>query len=162
MFGLRILWFVNRIVTTLFYKCMYRHKIVLPFSCKFRFGFNVIIASKEAKIKIGKKCFFNNHCSINAMSTIEFGNDVIVGENVKIYDHNHQYKNPNALIKEQGFSISPILIGNNCWIGSNVTILKGVTIGDNCVIGAGCVIFKNVPSNTLVINQQELVCRNYI
>ena len=162
MFGLRILWFLNRITTTLFYKCMYRHSIVLPFSCKFRFGFNIVIASKKAKIKIGDNCFFNNYCSINAMSTIQFGNDVIVGENVKIYDHNHKYNNSNVLIKEQGFSLSPVVIGNNCWIGSNVTILKGVTIGDNCVIGAGCVIFKNVPSNTLVINKQELIFKNYI
>ncbi|MBQ4407055.1 MAG: hypothetical protein II852_08610 [Bacteroidales bacterium] len=56
----------------------------------------------------------------------------------------------------QGFSCAPVKIGNNCWIGSNVTILKGVTIGDNCVIGAGCIVFKNIEPNSVIINKQDL------
>ena len=44
-----------------------------------------------------------------------------------------------------------------CGIGRNVTILKGATIGDNCVIGAGCVIAENIPSNTVVRLEQQLL-----
>ena len=36
-------------------------------------------------------------------------------------------------------------------IGSNVTILCGVTIGENAMIGAGTVVTKDVPANTIVI-----------
>ncbi len=133
----------------------------MPFSCKFRFGFNIVIDNKSAHLKIGDNCFFNNYCSINVLHKIEIGNEVVMGENVKIYDHNHQYKDLHTPINKQGFSYSPIKIGNNCWIGSNVTILNGVTIGDNCVIGAGCVIYKDVPKNTRVINKQELVYTKY-
>ncbi|MDN0066650.1 DapH/DapD/GlmU-related protein [Bacteroides gallinaceum] len=43
----------------------------------------------------------------------------------------------------------------HCWIGSNVVILKGVTIGNNCVIEAGCVVYKDVPDNSVVMNQQQ-------
>lgn len=50
-----------------------------------------------------------------------------------------------------------MVIGEHCWIGSNVTILKGATIGDNCVIGAGCVIAENIPSNTVVRLEQQLL-----
>ncbi|MBR4325856.1 MAG: acyltransferase [Bacteroidales bacterium] len=133
---------------------------MLPLSCKFRFGLNIVIDNKIAIVKIGENCFFNNFCSINSLCKIEIGNNVIMGENVKIYDHNHKYKEHNVVINNQGFTCKPIKIGNNCWIGSNVTILKGVTIGDNCVIGAGCVIYKEVPSNTLVINKQDIIYRN--
>ena len=40
--------------------------------------------------------------------------------------------------------------GRNVWVGSNATILQGVTIGDNAVIGAGAVVTKDVEANTIV------------
>ncbi len=157
MFFLRLLWFIHKILLTFFYRIIYRNKISIPFSCKFRFGFNIIIVGTSATVKIGDRCFFNNNCSINALCKIQIGKSTLLGENVKIYDHNHKYNNPNLLIGQQGFSCSPVKIGSNCWIGSNVTILKGVTIGDNCIIGAGCVIYKDIPTNTVVINKQDLI-----
>jgi len=111
-------------------------------------------------LKIGENCFFNNNCSINCLGEIEIGNDNQFGEVVLLYDHNHEYANKELLISEQGYKIGKIKIGNNCWIGSNVVILKDVEIGDNVVIGAGCIIFKSIPSNSLVINQQNLVIKN--
>ena len=43
----------------------------------------------------------------------------------------------------------PIIIGNDCWIASNVVICGGVTIGDRVVIGAGSVVTRDIPSDTL-------------
>lgn len=45
---------------------------------------------------------------------------------------------------------SPVVIGKNVWIGSNATILPGVTIGDNSVVAAGAVVTKDVPENIVV------------
>ena len=45
---------------------------------------------------------------------------------------------------------APIVLGKNVWVGSNATILQGVTIGDNAVIGAGAVVTKDVAANTIV------------
>lgn len=45
---------------------------------------------------------------------------------------------------------APIVLGKNVWIGSNATILLGVTIGDNAVVGAGAVVTKDVEANTVV------------
>ena len=156
MIGLRMLWYINRHFWIIFYRLFYRGKIVMPASCRFRFGFNIIIDAPSAKVKIGNKCFFNNYCSINALNYIEIGDNTFFGENVKIYDHNHKYSNPDVPIANQGFSSAPIRIGSNCWIGSNVVILKGVTIGGHCVIGAGCIIHKDIPANTIVVNCQNL------
>lgn len=44
----------------------------------------------------------------------------------------------------------PVNIGNDVWIGGNVTILPGVTIGNNVIVAAGAVVTKDVPDNTLV------------
>ena len=50
----------------------------------------------------------------------------------------------------QGYNTAPIKIGHDCWIGSNVVILKGVTIGDNVIVGAGCIIKEDIPNNMIV------------
>ncbi|WP_133013586.1 DapH/DapD/GlmU-related protein [Clostridium cuniculi] len=45
---------------------------------------------------------------------------------------------------------SPVIIGENVWIGANVTVVPGVTIGNNAIIVAGAVVTKDVDSNTVV------------
>ena len=69
---------------------------------------------------------------------------------------------PNTLITTVGHPLSPagrrkhlgiarpVTIGNDVWIGGNVTILPGVTIGNNVVVGAGAVVTKDVPDNVVV------------
>lgn len=136
------------------------HKInfeMHPENSKLIFGDNIQIR-KDATFRIGKNSvvtighgvFFNQNVSLNAMENISIGNNTIFGEDVKIYDHNHGFKNTTMLIKDQPYTIGKIEIGSNCWIGSNVVILKGVSIGDNCVIGANCVIYKDIKPNSLV------------
>nr|WP_324248840.1 DapH/DapD/GlmU-related protein [Streptococcus macedonicus] len=44
----------------------------------------------------------------------------------------------------------PVTIGNDVWIGGNVTILPGVTIGNNVVVAAGAVVTKDIPDNCVV------------
>lgn len=121
----------------------------------FRKPFKLILGD-DATLVIGENVFFNHFCSINCLGKITIGDNTIFGENVHIYDHNHKYKDSSP-INTQGFSISEVTIGNNCWIGSNVIILKGVKIGDHSVIGAGCVIYKDVEPNSVIVNKQELV-----
>lgn len=113
----------------------------------------VRIQIENGRLDIGNNTFFNNFCSINCLDKITIGNDCLFGENVKIYDHNHVFKDFNIPIKNQGYKTSPINIGNNCWIGSNVIILKGVIIGDNVVIGANCIIKENIESNSIIENK---------
>lgn len=137
---------------------MYGKKWNAPLSISFRTGFHAIIENKGV-INIGKSVFFNNYCTIASMSSITIGEGTLFGENVKVYDHNHCYKDKSIPIKEQGYTTAPIVIGRHCWIASNVVILKGVTIGDNCVIGAGCVVYKDIPDNSIVTQKQDLVIR---
>ncbi len=116
-----------------------------------------IIVQNNAELTIGNRVFLNNFCSINCLEKIEIGDNTLFGENVKLYDHNHSYQTePEFSVSHSEFNTKPISIGKNCWLGSNVTVLKGVTIGDNCIIGAGCIIFKDVPENSTVINHQNL------
>ena len=138
------------------YRAIYGSRLQIPLNLSFRRGFHLAIEG-NACVKVGDHCFFNNYCTIAACTSITIGDGTIFGENVKIYDHNHRYADPVKPIKEQGYSVAPVIIGRHCWIASNVVILKGVTIGDNCVIGAGCIVYKDVPEGSVVVNKQDLM-----
>ena len=110
------------------------------------------VLAENAKIILEDHVFMNNYCSINAIEKIEIGENTLLGEGVKLYDHNHEYN--GQIVEHRKFTSSPIKIGKNCWLGSNVTVLKGVTIGDNCIIGANCLVHKDVPAGTVLkLNQ---------
>lgn len=98
--------------------------------------------STEAKIIIGKNCAFSG-ATISAHKYIEIGRDLKCGANVVIIDsdwHPEDYRSGND---------SPVLIGNNVWLGMNTVILKGVTIGDNALIGANSVVTRDIPANVI-------------
>ena len=123
-------------------------------------GNNVICRNFEnfhisgGKLILHDGVFINNSCSFNCMERIEIGNGTMMGEGVRFYDHDHVYTAEN--IEKWQWTTAPIRVGRGCWIGSNVTILKGVTIGDNTVIGAGCLIRNDVPANSVVYNDGNL------
>lgn len=98
-------------------------------------------------ITIGKNVFFNTGCSFQDRGGITIGDGTLIGMNVTIATLNHGL----PLETRNTTYPSPVVIGKNVWIGSNATILPGVTIGDNSVVAAGAVITKDVPENTVVV-----------
>ncbi|TJF76332.1 acyltransferase [Escherichia coli] len=120
----------------------------------FRSRNGVTLNVNGGSINIGKNVFFNRYVSLNCMSHIFIGNNVLIGESSKLYDHDHDFRSgPEE--KNNKFVHQPIKVGNNVWIGSNVVILKGVTIGDNSVIGAGCIVTRDVPANSVLIQKRH-------
>ena len=72
----------------------------------------------------------------------------MIGPNTLITTVGHPLS-PNGRRQYHAFA-QPVRIGNDVWIGGNVTILPGVTIGNNVVVAAGAVVTEDVPDNTLV------------
>lgn len=137
-------------------KILYGERIILSKKISFRKRFNVRISSTGI-LNIGENTFFNNDCSLNCAGKIQIGDYCLFGENVKIYDHGHEYKDSNIPIQDQGLKVRKVTIGNNCWVGSNTVILANVTIGDNVIIGANCLIYKSIPSNSIVKCDSQVV-----
>ncbi len=104
----------------------------------------------------GGQIVFGDHVSINkgfsivCRAQISFGDNIIIGPNVMIYDHDHKFAISNLPFRLQKFVAKPISIGDNVWIGAHVFISSGVSIGSDSVIAAGSVITKDVPANSLV------------
>ena len=97
-------------------------------------------------ITIGKEVFINSGCRFQDQGGIEIGDGALIGHNVVLATINHDL-NPKENRKKHYASIK---IGNHVWIGSNATILPGVTIGDWAVVAAGAVVTRDVPTMTVV------------
>ncbi len=93
--------------------------------------------NRNASIKIGNNCGFSG-CSLSANYGIMIEDNVMVGANVKIFDHDFHTD-----------VAKPVNIKKGAWIGMNCVVLKGVTIGENSIIGANSVVTKDVPPNTV-------------
>lgn len=97
-------------------------------------------------IAIGKDVFINSGCHFQDQGGITIGDGSLIGHNVVLATINHDL-DPKNNRKNHCF---PIKIGAHVWIGSNATILPGVTIGDWSVVAAGAVVTCDVPAMTVV------------
>ncbi len=116
-------------------------------NCQFEAGCDLQIHG-NGRLSIGQRVYMNRYCMVSAHGSVEIGNHCIFGPGVKIFDNNHRFTKSNGACSS--IDAGRIKIGNNCWVASDVIILKGADIGDNCVIGAGCIIKDTIPSGSLV------------
>lgn len=92
----------------------------------------------------------NDNTYLAGQGGIRIGKNVIIGPGSKIFSENHIFSDCSKNIKDQGVSRSGVVINDNCWLGSGVTVLDGVEIGQGCVIAAGSVVSKSMPENSVV------------
>lgn len=97
-------------------------------------------------IHIGENVFINACCHLQDHGGVYIGDGCQIGHNVVFATLNHGI----APEDRQNTYPAPIVLGRNVWVGSNSTILQGVTIGDNAIIAAGAVVTKDVPADTIV------------
>ena len=101
-------------------------------------------------LKIGNNVGINHYCFIGVRGKIYIGNNVLFGPRVNIFSENHLFERNDIPILYQGVEKGITKIGNDVWIGANVSIMSGVSIGDGCVIAAGSVVTKDFPSKSII------------
>lgn len=125
------------------------------------------------KIVLGDYSKIGGGCVVDAVESISIGKYTAIAVNVHISDNNNHPVNPqyrkymriygdNESRLWKHSSHSPVVIGENCWIGQNVRIQKGVTIGDNSIIAANSVVTKSVPANCIAAGNPAKIVKTNI
>ena len=142
-------------------------------------GCNFIFESDSGVIKIGKRTFINAGTNIISINEIEIGDDVTIGWNIYIYDHDSHsldyrfrkddierqredfYANRNFIFSKDWSTVksAPVKICNKVWIGFNAIILKGLIILAGDIVSAGAVVTKDVPAWTVVAGNPATIVK---
>ena len=115
---------------------------------------------------MGRNCWINDSCSIDASDTITMGDGVAFGHEVMLITSTHeigphQYRagkdttqpitiGDGVWIGARAVVLPGVTIGNGVWIGARAVVLPGVTIGNGSIVAAGAVVNRPVGSNVLV------------
>lgn len=129
-------------------------------------------AKKGARISIGNRTTIRGGL-VGAAASIAIGDDVIISNNVHIYDNNNHPTDPMQrleMTRSGSFygplwawdrsSRSSVVIEDNVWIGERSTILKGVTIGKGSIVGCDSVVTKNVPPYSVACGNPARVVKH--
>ena len=120
---------------------------------------------RSGGVKIGKGTYVLDpkHIQIDTSrpELLEIGENVFLHRGTIIMTHD--WASWCFVNSHQEFipSHGKVKVGNNVWLGENVTILKGVTIGDNVIIGIGSVVTKDIPSNSIAVGVPAQVVGSY-
>ena len=111
-------------------------------------------------VRIGKRVKVSSHSFICEGVTIE--DEVFVGHGVMFINdkYPHATTDTGQLQTEADWICTPTLIKHGASLGSNATILCGVTVGENAIVGAGSVVTRDVPSGAVVAGNPAHVIRN--
>lgn len=106
-------------------------------------------------LRIGNNSSIGPHAYVGCSGLITIGENVMFGPKCSLFAENHIFEDASSTIKSQGVSQKGIVIEDDCWIGSNVVILDGVTIGKGSVIAAGTIVTKDVPAGSVVKDKRN-------
>ena len=110
-------------------------------------------------VKIGERVKVSSHTFICEGVTV--ADEVFIGHGVMFINDKYPRATTETgqLQNEADWVCIPTLVKRGASIGSNATILCGVTIGENAIVGAGSVVTHDVPQNSVVIGNPARVIR---
>ena len=125
---------------------------IIDNSIKIKGDFRNVVLHNACSIYYGTLLVANDIIEIGRNTAIAYGVTIITSANPDPH---------NLLFKKYGRTHSPVIIGNNCWICANVTILQGVIIGECCVVGAGAVVTEDIPPYSLAVGIPAKVVKTF-
>ncbi len=102
-------------------------------------------------IRLGTRTYLGPYVCMAGPGNITIGNNCLIASHSSLYANNHIFSDPDTIIEEQGVTTEGIEIEDDCWLGTGVRVLDGVTIGRGSVIGAGAVVTKDIPPYAIAV-----------
>ena len=139
---------------------------------KFTIGNNVII-SEYCHIYGGLGVKIGDFVHISANVCIGGGGKLVIGNFVNVSAGAHLVTGSDSVegdalvgaacpLELRNVNRSIIILEDYSWVGTNATILPGITIGEGAVVGAGAVVTKNIEPWTIVVgNPARFIKKRY-
>lgn len=113
---------------------------------------NCVVQGKTGPIIIGNKTDIGCNTTLSSVTGIEIGSSVLIAGNCYIGGARYLSDDIHRTMMEQGpYSLGPVIIENDVWLGAGVIVIDGVRIGKGCIVGAGAVVTKDVPDYAVAI-----------
>ena len=139
-------------------------KDLVPFN-RIVIGEKSVIESYSTLNNMVGDIIIGHHSRIGLCNTIigpvSIGNNTNLAQNITVSGLNHNFQDIEKTIAEQGVSTSPILIGDDVWIGANSVILAGVEIGTHSIVAAGTIVTRSVPSYSICAGNPGRIIKQY-
>lgn len=104
-----------------------------------------LYAGPGARLEIGDDAFVNNGTTLSASQHIRLGDRVNIAPHCTLIDNDFHGTDR----RDGPPKVAPIVLEDDVWLGTRVTVLRGVTIGRGAVIAAGAVVTKDIPPGVL-------------
>lgn len=113
------------------------------------------------RIEIQENCSIGKRCVISAVNRVILEDRVILGANVHVSDHDHEYREVGVPIMFQGATVldATVTIGRGSWIANNGVIIGDVHIGRGCVVGANSVVTGDIPDYCVAVGSPARVIK---
>jgi len=108
---------------------------------------------------IGDNTYIGPFAKIGAAAKVTIGRQCQFGPSLTLIAEEHDFDRGDLIIN-QGVSRAGISIGDDCWFGTGVTVLDGVTVGRGCVIGANSLVTKDIADFSIAIGSPARVIRS--
>jgi len=105
----------------------------------------------ERGITVHDGAGINTRSFVDGNGGVEIGPNCLLSPGVQVLSGNHVIDDPDVPIRFQGTAYGKVTIGKDCWLGTNVIILPGVTVGRGAVVGAGAVVTKSIPEFSIAL-----------
>jgi len=110
-----------------------------------------VLRAGERGITVHDNVGINARSFLDGNGGIEIGPNTLLSPGVQCISGNHVVDDRETPIRQQGTAYGKVTIGEDCWLGTNVVVLPGVTIGRGAVIGAGAVVTRDVPAFAIAL-----------
>lgn len=122
-------------------------------------GAGTALRCHEGTLSIGDKSVLARGVSVNCYLDVEIGACAMIADSVYIADFDHNHDDLVIPIKDQGIAKARVRIGRDVWLGTKVTVTRGVQIGEGTVVGANAVVTRDLPAYSVAVGVPARVVR---
>lgn len=123
-------------------------------------GVDTALRCHEGTLSLGDKSVLARDVSINCYLDVEIGAAALIADGVYISDFDHKFTDLTMPIKDQGINKSRVRVEPDVWLGTKVTVSRGVVIGEGSVVGANAVVTRDLPAYCIAVGAPARVIKD--